>query len=234
MTENKEMEESRSLRKWRNHARREVLGLPQYTVAEEILNAVTHGAGALLSAFGLVVLLLNCRHDALTVTSVSVFGGSMILLYLISTVYHGLGVNRGKRVMRTLDHCTIFLLIAGTYTPISLLCFGGTTRWVLFGIVWGTALLGIALNAVSVERFRVFSMICYLGLGWIVVFFLGPLLSRLDGAAVFDLIAGGVCYTLGAALYGVGKKVRYMHAVFHLFVLAGSVFHYFVVFGIAV
>lgn len=228
------MEESRSLRKWRNHARREVLGLPQYTLMEEIANAVTHGIGALLSVFGLVVLLLNCRRDALTVTSVSVFGGSMILLYLISTVYHGLGVNRGKRVLRTLDHCTIFLLIAGTYTPVSLLCFGGATRWVLFGIVWGAAVLGIVLNAVSVQRFRVFSMICYLCLGWVVVFFLGQPLSRLDGTSIFDLIAGGVCYTLGAALYGVGKKVRYMHSVFHLFVLAGSIFHYFVVFHVAV
>lgn len=228
------MEESRSLRKWRNRARREVLGLPQYTVMEEILNAVTHGIGALLSGFGLVVLLLNCRCDALTVAAVSVFGGSMVLLYLISTLYHGLGVNRGKRVLRTLDHCTIFLLIAGTYTPISLLCFGGTVGWVLFGIVWGTAVLGVVLNAVSVERFRVFSMICYLCLGWVVIFFLGPLIQRLDGASIRNLFLGGVCYTLGAVLYGVGKKVRYMHAVFHLFVLAGSVFHYFVVFRIAV
>lgn len=228
------MEESKRLRVWRNRTRREVLGLPQYSVAEEIVNAATHGLGVLLSAFGLAVLLLNCRRDALTVASVSVFGGSMILLYLISTLYHAMGVNRGKRVLRTLDHCTIFVLIAGTYTPVSLVCFGGTTGWFLFGLVWGVAALGIVLNAVSVERFRVFSMICYIGLGWVVIFFLGPLIQRLDGVSIGYLIAGGVFYTVGAVLYGLGKRKKYIHSVWHLFVLAGSVFHYFVVYRIAV
>ena len=228
------MEGSKSLRIWRNHARREVLGLPQYSVGEEVVNALTHGLGVLLAAFGLVMLLLNCRRDALTVASVSVFGGSMILLYLVSTLYHAMGVNRGKRVLRTLDHCTIFALIAGTYTPIALLCFGGATGWFLFWLVWGVAALGIVLNAVSVERFRVFSMICYIGLGWVVIFFLKPLLSLLDGTSIAFLFAGGVFYTVGAVLYRLGKRKKYIHSVWHLFVLAGSVFHYFVVYRIAV
>lgn len=228
------MKESKRLKLWRNRARREVLGLPQYSAAEELVNALTHGAGAALSAFGLVLLLLRCRRDALTVTSVSVFGGSMILLYLVSTLYHAMGVNRGKKVLRTLDHCTIFALIAGTYTPIALLCLGGATGRFLFWLTWGAAAVGIVLNAVSVRRFRVFSMACYIGLGWVVIFFLGPLLARLDGTSILFLFAGGAFYTAGAVLYGVGKKKKYVHSVWHLFVLAGSVFHYLVVYRIAV
>lgn len=213
---------------------REELGLPSYTIPEEILNAATHGLGALAAIAGLVWLLLNCRRDALTLVSISVFGGSMILLYLVSTLYHGLGVCRGKRVLRILDHCTIFVLISGTYTPIALLCFGGATGWVLFAIVWGVSAAGIALNAVSVQRFRVFSMICYIGLGWLVIFFLKPLIACLDGASIRNLVLGGVFYTVGAVLYGIGKKRKYIHSVWHLFVLAGSVFHYFVIYRIAV
>lgn len=223
-----------SEKRMRSQNRRKELGLPQYTVLEEVLNAVTHGLGAVLSAVGLPILLLNCRRSPLVLVSVSIFGASMILLYLVSTLYHALGLCRGKKVFRTLDHCTIFLLIAGTYTPIALLCFGGTTGWTLFGIVWGAAVAGIFLNAVSVERFRVFSMICYLCMGWLVIFFLGPLLKSLDGASVRYLVAGGVCYTVGAALYGLGKKIPYIHSVWHLFVLAGSVFHYFVIYRVAV
>lgn len=223
-----------SIRRNRHRYSREELGLPCYTALEEVLNAATHGAGVLLAAAGLIRLLLCCRRDLLTVVSVSVFGGSMILLYLVSALYHGLNVCRGKRVLRVLDHCTIFLLIAGTYTPISLLCFRGATGWVLFGIVWGVSAVGIVLNAISVQRFRIFSMVCYIGLGWIVIFFLKPLLSCLDGASVRNLIAGGVFYTVGAVLYGVGKRKKYIHTVWHLFVLAGSVFHYLVVFSVAV
>jgi hemolysin III len=212
---------------------REELGLPSYTVTEEVLNAATHGVGALLAAFGLILLLLRCKKDVLTLVSVSVFGGSMVLLYLVSTLYHGMGVCRAKRVLRTLDHCTIFLLISGTYTPISLLCFGGATGWVLFAIVWGVSAVGIALNVVSVQRFRAFSMACYLGLGWMVIFFFKPLLACLDGASIRNLILGGIFYTVGAALYGIGKKRKYIHSVWHLFVLAGSIFHYFVVYRVA-
>lgn len=220
--------------KTRRKLSREELGLPSYTVPEEILNAATHGLGMLAAVAGLVMLLLNCRRDTMTLVSVSVFGGSMILLYLISSLYHGLGVCRGKRVLRTLDHCTIFLLISGTYTPVALLCFGGATGWVLFAIVWGVSAVGIALNAISVQRFRVFSMICYIGLGWVVVFFFKPLLGCLDGSSIWNLVLGGIFYTVGAVLYGVGKKRKYIHSVWHLFVLAGSIFHYFVVYRIAV
>ncbi|XOQ44093.1 MAG: Hemolysin III family protein [Clostridium sp.] len=213
---------------------RKELGLPQYTTLEEIFNAVTHGIGVLLSVVGLVWLLQNARRDALTLVSVSVFGDSLILLYSVSTLYHAMGVCRGKCVLRTMDHCTIFLLIAGTYTPISLLCFQGATGWTMFAIVWGVSAAGIVLNAISVQRFRVFSMICYIGLGWLIIFFFKPMIACLDAVSIRYLIWGGIFYTVGAILYGIGKKRPYIHSVWHLFVLAGSIFHYLVIYRISV
>lgn len=216
---------------WRAE-RRKQLFLPSYSLSEEIMSAVTHGIGAGLGIAGLVALLVFGRHDALTTVSVSIFGATMIMLYLVSTLYHALGINRAKKVFRILDHCTIFLLIAGTYTPISLLCFGGATGWLMFGIVWGVAILGIVLNAIDLYRFRKFSMACYIGLGWLVIFFFQPLVEHLDRNSIIFLIIGGVIYTIGAAVYGVGKKVKYMHSFWHLFVLGGTIFHYFVIYHI--
>ncbi len=212
--------------------RREELFLPKYSLSEEIMSAITHGAGVGLAIAGMIVLLAFGHHDHLTIVSVSVFGATMIMLYSVSTLYHALGVNRGKKVFRVLDHCTIFLLIAGTYTPISLLCFGGATGWLIFGIVWGVAVLGVILNAVDLRRFSKISMACYIGLGWLVIFFFKPLIEHLDQTSVLFLIIGGVIYTVGAAVYGTGKKVKYMHSVWHLFVLGGTIFHYFVIYRI--
>lgn len=212
--------------------RREELFLPKYSLSEEIMSAITHGAGVGLAIAGMIVLLAFGHHDPLTVVSVSVFGAAMIMLYSVSTLYHALGVNRGKKVFRVLDHCTIFLLIAGTYTPISLLCFGGATGWLIFGIVWGVAVLGVVLNAIDLRRFAKFSMACYIDLGWLVIFFFKPLIEHLDQTSVLFLIIGGVLYTVGAAVYGTGKKIKYMHSVWHLFVLGGTIFHYFVIYRI--
>ena len=214
--------------------RREELCLPRYSLSEEIMSAITHGVGVGLAIAGMIVLLAMGHHDSLTVASVLIFGVTMIMLYLVSTLYHALGVNKGKKVFRVLDHCTIFLLIAGTYTPISLLCFGGATGWLMFGIVWGVAILGIVLNAVDLQRFAKFSMACYIGLGWLVIFFFKPLIEHLDRTSVIFLIIGGVIYTVGAVVYGTGKRVKYMHSVWHLFVLGGTIFHYFVIYRIVV
>ncbi len=224
---------SMSKSEWRTTRRKE-LELPSYTVAEEVINAATHGVGAGLAIAGLAALLINGRHDTLTLAADSVFGVTMILLYTVSTLYHALGVCPGKKICQILDHCTIFLLIAGTYTPISLLCFGGVTGWVMFSIVWTVAVVGIVLNAIDLKRFKTFSMVCYLALGWLVIFFFKPLLTHLDPGAIFNLIAGGVFYTVGAVIYGVGKKVKYMHSVWHLFVLGGTIFHYLVIYHISV
>lgn len=205
--------------------KRRQLGLPRYTLGEEIFSAVSHGVSALLAVAALVLLLVFCEKTPKKVVSVSIFGAMMVLLYVVSTLYHALGINRAKLVFRALDHCTIFLLIAGTYTPVTLVCMGGAWGWVLFGVVWAAAVLGVVLNGVSVERFKKVSMVCYLAMGWVVVFAMPAVLQNLSSVGFWCLLSGGICYTAGAILYGVGKKIPYIHSVFHLFVLAGSVLH---------
>lgn len=212
--------------------KRKRLGLPRYTLGEEIFSSVSHGVSALFAVGALVFLLLTCRRTPLALTCGAVYGGTMILLYTISTLYHALGINRAKVVFRSLDHCTIFLLIAGTYTPITLVCLGGVKGAAMFGVVWLAAVLGVILNAISVERFRKVSMVCYLAMGWVVVLAMGDFYRAASGVTFWCLLAGGICYTLGAVLYGVGKKIPYIHSVFHLFVLAGSVLHTVSVWGI--
>ena len=193
------------------------LSLPLYSLGEEIFSAVSHGVGALFGAAALVMLLCT-----------------MILLYTVSTLYHALNVNRAKKVFRVLDHCTIYLLIAGTYTPITLCCIEGRQGIVMFAAVWAAAVLGIILNAVDMEKFKVVSMICYLMMGWVVVLAFNTVAAKMPGVGLNCLIAGGVAYTVGAVLYGLGKKVPYMHAVWHLFVLAGSVLHTLSVFTVII
>ena len=220
------MERKRLVReKERRAEKRRRLGLPRYSLGEEIFSSVSHGVAALLAVAGLVLLLVFCEKTPLKVSCVSVYGATMVLLYTVSTLYHALGLNRAKVVFRSLDHCTIFLLIAGTYTPITLVSLGGAQGWVMFGTVWAAAALGIVLNAVSVERFKAVSMACYLAMGWVVVFAMKTFTQNVSAVGFWCLLAGGLCYTLGAALYGMGKKIPYVHSVFHLFVLAGSVLH---------
>ena len=222
-------------RQRKNKARqrkRLALGLPRYTLGEEIFSAVSHGVSALFALGALVWLLLTCEKTPLHLTCAALYGATMVLLYTVSTLYHGLGLNRAKVVFRSLDHCTIFLLIAGTYTPITLVCLGGWKGWALFGFVWASAVLGVVLNAVSVERFQKFSMACYLAMGWVVVLAMGDFYRAASPLSFWCLLAGGILYTVGAALYGVGKKIPYIHPVFHLFVLAGSVLHTVSVWGI--
>lgn len=218
---------------WRR-ADRERLSLPLYSLGEEIFSAVSHGAAALFGVAALVLLLVFCEKTPVNVVSVSVFGGTMILLYTVSTVYHALNVNRAKRVFRVLDHCTIYLLIAGTYTPITLCCIRDTAGLALFGAVWGAAVLGIVLNAISIERFKALSMVCYVAMGWAVLFAVKTVFERMPAPGLICLVAGGVAYTVGIAAYGFGKKVPYMHAVWHIFVLLGSVLHAFSVYTIVI
>ena len=212
--------------------KRRLLGLPRYTLGEEIFSSISHGVSAVFAVTALVFLLVTCQKTPLYVVSAAVYGGTMVMLYTVSTLYHGLGLNRAKVVFRSLDHCTIFLLIAGTYTPITLVCLGGWKGWAMFGAVWAAAVVGVVLNAISVERFKKISMACYLAMGWVVVLAMGDFYRAVDPMVFWCLLAGGVLYTVGAALYAVGKKVPYMHSVFHLFVLGGSVFHTVSVWGI--
>lgn len=204
--------------------------LPDYTRGEELFNMISHIVGGALGIAALVLCIIRSalRHNGYGLAGSIVFGLSMILLYTMSSIYHGLHDGMGKRVLQVLDHCTIYVLIAGTYTPLLLSAMrpiDPVSSWALLAVVWGLAAIAITLTAIDLHRFRVLSMALYIGMGWTIVFRL-PLLMQAVGPAGFGLIlAGGLCYTIGAILYGVGKKKRYMHSVFHLFVIAGSVCH---------
>ena len=160
--------------------KRRLLGLPRYTLGEEIFSSISHGVSAVFAVAALVFLLVTCQKTPLYVVSAAVYGGTMVMLYTVSTLYHGLGLNRAKVVFRSLDHCTIFLLIAGTYTPITLVCLGGWKGWAMFGAVWAAAVVGVVLNAISVERFKKISMACYLAMGWVVVLAMGDFYRAVD------------------------------------------------------
>lgn len=207
--------------------------LPSYTKGEEIFNMVSHIVGG---AFGIVALVLcvvfaGIHRDGYAVVSGAVYGISMIILYTMSSIYHGLKPKRkAKKVFQILDHCSIFLLIAGSYTPFCLVTlreYNTVFGWSIFGIIWGTAILGIVLNSIDIKKFKKFSMICYLGMGWCIIFSAKLLLDLLGISGFVLLLSGGVAYTVGAVLYGVGKKKKYMHSVFHLFILLGSILQFF-------
>ena len=204
--------------------------LPDYTRGEELFNMISHIVGGALGIAALVLCIIRSalRHNGYGLAGSIVFGLSMILLYTMSSIYHGLHDGMGKRVLQVLDHCTIYVLIAGTYTPLLLSAMrpiDPVSSWALLAVVWGLAAIAITLTAIDLHRFRVLSMALYIGMGWTIVFRL-PLLMQAVGPVGFGLIlAGGLCYTIGAILYGVGKKKRYMHSVFHLFVIGGSVCH---------
>ncbi len=209
--------------------------LPDYTRGEEIFNMVSHivggGFGIIITA--LCVIFAAMKGNVWAVVSCSIYGASLIMLYTVSSVYHGLRKNTAKKVMQVIDHCTIYFLIAGTYTPM-LLCAirkaSPTAAWVLFGLVWGLTVLATALTAVDLKKYSVFSMICYIGIGWCIALAPKALIASVQMPGVMLLLAGGIAYTIGAILYGVGKKCRYMHSVFHLFVVLGSVLQFLCIF----
>ena len=208
------------------------ISIPKYSLSEELLNAISHGLGALFGIVGTVLCIVKAANtgDPWRIVSGSIFGVTVLLLYLMSCLYHALKVNMAKRVFRVIDHCTIFLLIAGTYTPFTLVTLRGTVGWVLFGIVWGMAVLGITLNAVNLKKFSKISVACYLVMGWAIVASFQPLAEALAPQGVSLLIWGGIAYTVGAILYGIGAKVKYFHSVFHFFCLAGTVLHFFAIY----
>lgn len=210
--------------------RREKFFLPIYSLGEEIFSAVSHGVAALVAVGMYAVLLTFCRREPQVLLAVHAFGISMILLYTVSTIYHALAVNRGKAVFRVLDHCTIFLLIAGTYTPICLLGIGGTAGIGLLVAVWVAAAVGITLNAVNLRKFAKVSVLCYIVMGWAILFTMNIFYTNAGPQPFLFLLLGGLFYTVGAVLYVLGKKIPYMHSVWHIFVLAGSIFHAITVF----
>ena len=204
------------------------ISIPKYTLGEELMNSITHGIGAGLGIAALVLgIVKSCNPlDGYKLASSIVFGLTTTMLYLMSCLYHALKVNKAKRVFRVIDHCTIFLLIAGTYTPYTLNTLRGVTGWVLFGVVWGVGILGIVLNAVSLRRFAKLSVGCYIALGWVVLFASKQLIASIDRMGLWLLLAGGIAYTLGAVLYAIGAKKKYFHSVFHFFCLIGTTLHF--------
>ena len=207
--------------------------LPDYTRGEEIFNMVSHIVGGAFGVIALVACVIKAFmvFDAYSIVSAFIFGFSMVILYTMSSIYHGLKPETAKKVMQVLDHCTIFLLIAGTYTPISLVALrreNTALGWVILGVVWGFSALGITLNAIDLKKYNVFSMICYIGLGWCIVFPIKTAIRAIGTPGFCWLLAGGVVYTLGSVLYGIAsKKVHcYMHSVFHIFVVLGSMLQF--------
>ncbi len=200
------------------------------TLGEEIANAISHGVGALLAIAATVVLIVvaNFRSDAIGIVSACIYGASLILLYTFSSLYHSLTNPTAKKVFRIFDHCSIFLLILGSYTPVCLTMIRGATGWGLFGINAFCTVLGIVFNAINLTRWKKISMLLYLIMGWSVIFSLKPLLSVITIPEFILVLAGGLCYTLGIIFYK-NKRFKYMHFVWHLFVLAGSVLQYFFV-----
>ncbi len=201
--------------------------LIEYTLGEEIFSAISHGAGVLFGVYATVyMVVVSALHgSALAVVSGAVYGATLIILFSMSTLYHAISHKTAKLVFRVLDHSTIFLLIAGTYTPISLIALKGALGWVIFGVEWGVAILGIILNAVSIEKFKIFSMIGYIVCGWMVVIAAIPLITSMRFSGIMYLLGGGLFYTMGLIFYKL-KNVRYMHSIWHLFVLMGAVLQY--------
>lgn len=200
-------------------------------LGEEIANAISHGLGALLAIAGMVLLLLRAvlYGTVISVVSAALYGTSMILLYTISCLYHALTLPRGKKVFQVLDHCSIFLLILGTYIPIALVGIGGAFGWVVFGVITACAVLGVTLNAVDLHRWKRFSLVLYVVMGWLALFTIRPILRAVPIGGVILLLLGGVFYTLGVIFYK-KKEWKYMHFVWHLFVIAGSVMHFFMIY----
>ena len=198
---------------------------------EEIANAVTHGAGlaASLAALPVLVLAAAGRRDPWQLVGGAVFGITLVLLYLASTLYHALPSPRAKSVLRVLDHSAIYLLIAGTYTPFTLGALRGPWGWALLGTIWTLALLGVVAKCTVGFRFPTLSTLLYVGMGWLVLVAIHPLVTHVAPAGLAWLVAGGICYTGGVAFFATDGRLRYGHAVWHLFVLAGSVCHFWAV-----
>lgn len=206
--------------------------LPDYTKGEEICNMVTHIVGGSLGILALVLCpIIGAKHrDAYAIVSGCLYGFCMLVLYAISSIYHGLSPRlKAKKVLQVLDHCSIFILIAGSYMPFALVTIrehNTALGWVLFGFIWALAALGITLNAIDLKKYDKFSMICYLLMGWCVILRI-DLIYKLVGPAGFTLLlTGGIAYTVGAVLYGLGKKRRYMHSLFHIFTVIGSLLQF--------
>lgn len=202
-------------------------GLKHYTPQEEKANIVSHAIGLVFSVVALVLLVIRASlyGNGWHIVSVAIFGASLISLYAASTFYHSATEPKRRSRLRVFDHATIYVLIAGTYTPLTLITLNGSIGWIFFGVSWGMALTGITLKLFFTGRFNLLSTLMYVFMGWIIVFVITPLINNLSAEGLFWLFAGGVAYTTGAILYSI-KKIKFNHAIFHVFVLLGSFCHF--------
>lgn len=212
--------------------------LPDYTRGEEIFNMVSHIVGGAFAITALVLCVIKSARagSAYGVVSSAIYGACMILLYCLSSIYHGLSASTGKKVLQILDHCAIYFMIAGTYMPI-LLCalrplYPGLA-WTVFGLQWGLTALAVTFTSIDLRQYSTFSMVCYIVMGWGVVCFIPQLIQAIGMTGFWLLLGGGIAYTLGAILYGIGSKKRYFHSVFHIFVLLGSGLQFWAVYAYA-
>ncbi len=208
--------------------------LPNYTPGEELANMLTHLAGSILGIAVLVLCVLNAagQRNGFGIIASAVYGFTMIAMFCVSSIYHGLKPSLGKKVMQVIDHCTIYFLIAGTYTAVVL---SGLRRsfpalaWGLFGFEWGLAVLAAVFTAIDLHQYSVFSMICYIGMGWAILPFWQQVVYAMTVPGFALLLAGGIAYTIGSVLYGLGKRKKWMHSIFHVFVLLGAGLQFLVI-----
>lgn len=200
-------------------------------VIAEIFNAITHGIGAILGIVGLIFLILKANElqSPIALSAYLIYGISLILLFLFSTLYHSLSFTKAKKIMRIFDHSAIYLLIAGSYTPYCLISIGGASGWIMFTVIWILALLGVVLKCFTIGKYKWLSLALYLGMGWLSLFLIVPLYQTIGLNGLLLLIFGGVCYSVGTIFYSM-KKIHFMHVVWHLFVMLGAGFMYFSIF----
>jgi len=208
--------------------------LPDYTRGEEIMNMVTHivGGAFAIAAIPILVIAGAFHGDAWAIVSGAIYGTALLIMFTISSVYHGLHVGKAKRVLRIIDHCDIYFLIAGTYTPILLTRIRPINpgiAWSIFGVEWALTAIAVTLNAIDLKRFEKISMVCYIGMGWCIVAVLGYAVEAMTMPGFMLILIGGIAFTIGAVLYGIGKKVRYMHSVFHICVFLGCLLQFFAI-----
>ena len=203
--------------------------IPTYKLSEELLNSISHGIGA---AFGIAALVTTTvisamHHNSIGIVSSVIYGISMIFMFSMSCIYHALSPKlTAKKVFRVIDHCDIYIYIAGCYTPFCLSLMGGFNGWLTFAIVWICAIIGVLLNAIDLEKYEKISLVLYLVMGWMIVFSIKTLIQKLNPIGFYLLLAGGIAYTIGAILYGIGAKKPYFHSIFHFFVLLASILQF--------
>lgn len=203
--------------------------LPTYSKGEEVFNMVSHIVGSVIGIVTLImsIIISTINQNVYGIVSSVIFGLTIIVLYTMSSIYHGLKSElRAKKIFQIIDHCSIFLLIAGSYTPFCLCTlreYNTALGWTIFGIIWGLAILGIVLNSIDLKKYKVFSMLCYLIMGWCIVFKINVVIELLGTVGFTLLLLGGISYTIGAVLYGLGKKKKWMHSVFHIACIIGTV-----------